>query len=180
MFNKINYVLKMFLYKKIIRKDTMELQITNYRGNGARIGKNVRTFSPIYSSESYLIEVRNNVTISMGVKFVTHDNSATKIIENSTDLFGKIIIGDNCFIGINSILMPGVTLVNNIVVGSGSVVTKSFTGEGIIIGGNPAKKIGTIESYRNKNSEYAFNTFGLSYEEKKKLILANEDKLIKK
>ena len=51
-----------------------------------------------------------------------------------------ITIGDNCWIGGGAIINPGVSLGNNVVVASGSVVTKSF-GDNVIIGGNPAKII---------------------------------------
>lgn len=57
---------------------------------------------------------------------------------------GKAItIGDNCWIGGNSTILPGVTLGDNVVVGGGSVVTKSF-GSNVAIAGNPARVIKTL------------------------------------
>jgi acetyltransferase-like isoleucine patch superfamily enzyme len=53
-----------------------------------------------------------------------------------------VVIGKNCFIGANAILMPGVTLGDSVIVGAGSVVTRSF-GDNIIISGNPANIIKT-------------------------------------
>ena len=61
-------------------------------------------------------------------------------------------IGDNCFIGMNAIIMPGVTLGNNVIVGSGSVVTKSFPDD-VVVAGNPAKIICTLEEFYNKRKE---------------------------
>lgn len=92
---------------KLMRKDVMKYMLEEYRMNGAIIGENVRAFSPISSAEPYLIEIGNNVTISTGVQFCTHDNSAIKIFDNATDFVGKIKIGDHSFIGMNSILMGG-------------------------------------------------------------------------
>lgn len=67
-------------------------------------------------------------------------------IKRLTHEYGKpITIGDNCWIGGHATINPGVTLGNNVVVASGSVVTKSF-GDNVVIGGNPAKIIKYIET----------------------------------
>lgn len=92
-----------------------------------------------------------------------------------TDIFGEICIGNNCFIGAGSILLPGVFLGDNIVVAAGSVVTKSFFESNIIIGGNPAKIISTWERSLNKNFKYAKNIEGLYVKEKRKLLTEKED-----
>ena len=59
---------------------------------------------------------------------------------NGVELGKPITIGDNCWIGGNSVINPGVTIGDNVVVASNSVVTKSF-GSNLVIGGNPAKII---------------------------------------
>ena len=56
-----------------------------------------------------------------------------------------IIIGEKCWIGMNSIILPGVTLGANTIVGAGSVVTKSFPEGKCIIAGNPAKVIKNLD-----------------------------------
>lgn len=102
--------LKLTILEKLCRfthNDPMEYKLAKYRMSGAEIGTNVRAFSPITSSESYLIIVGNDVTISTGVKFCTHDNSVIKILDDATDLVGPIIIGDHSFIGMNAIIMGG-------------------------------------------------------------------------
>ena len=55
-----------------------------------------------------------------------------------------ITIGDNAWFGGGVIILPGVTLGNNVVVGAGSVVTKSF-GNNVVLAGNPAKIIKTLD-----------------------------------
>lgn len=56
-----------------------------------------------------------------------------------------IKIGNDCWIGGMAVINPGVTLGNNVVVASGAVVTKSF-GDNVVLAGNPARVIRTIES----------------------------------
>lgn len=132
--------------------------VSNYfRKMGMKIGKNCNICDNITTTEGYLITLGNNVTLAGGVLFVSHDNSISKMIPNATDLFGEIKIGNNCFIGNRAILMYGVTLADNIVVAAGSVVTKSFSQSRIIIGGNPARIIGTWDSFIEKNRNRAFN-----------------------
>lgn len=52
-----------------------------------------------------------------------------------------VIIGDKCWIGMNSVILPGVVLGENVTVGAGSVVTKSFEKGHCVIVGSPAKVI---------------------------------------
>lgn len=105
-----------------------------------------------------MLELGNNVCVSTDVVFVTHDHSFYHVYPGHGDLLGKIVIGDNCFIGENAVIMYGVTLSSNIIVAAGAVVTKSFSQANIIIGGNPAKIIGTWEDFLNKNINNWFKT----------------------
>lgn len=56
----------------------------------------------------------------------------------------NIKVGNNCWIGGHATINPGVTLGNNVVVASGAVVTKSF-GDNVVIAGNPARVIKSLE-----------------------------------
>lgn len=149
------------------------------RRNGMNVGENCTICCNILPSEPYLVSIGNNVTISSPVQLLTHDNSIIKLSNGEvTDVFGEISIGDNCFIGANSVILPGVTLSDNIVVAAGSVVTRSFNESNIIIGGNPAKKITTWEESLKKNINFAHNISALSLEEKESL-LQTTDKILK-
>ena len=55
-----------------------------------------------------------------------------------------IIIGDDCFIGMNSIILKGTTLGNNVIVGAGSVVHGTWPSN-CIIAGNPAKLVKRLD-----------------------------------
>lgn len=85
------------------------------------------------------------------------------------NLYGKIRIGNNCFIGERAILMYGVSIPNNTIVAAGSVVTKSISEERVILGGNPAKVISTWDKFYDKNKKRVFqNTKLKKYMTKKR------------
>lgn len=135
-----------------LRKNDKEVMNEYFRKSGMKIGGGCNICCNIMTTEPYLIRLGNNVTISGNVVFVTHDNSLSKVSSEYVNLFGYITVGDNCFLGQNTTIMYGCTLANNIIVASGSVVCNSFTEENIIIAGNPARKVGTWDSLRNKGS----------------------------
>lgn len=173
---RVIYIIKK-VYYRITRQGSKlaKLKADRLRSRGAEIGENLKLFADISTSEAYLIEIGNNVTIAANVSILTHDNSVSKMIAGTTDGFGKVKIGNNCFIGFGALILPGVELGDDVIVGAGSVVTKSFKKGNVVIGGNPAKAICTTEEYVEKNRPYAINIKGLSYEDKKKMILDNND-----
>lgn len=98
-----------------------------------------------------------------------------RVIEPRFDCFGKVKIGSNVYIGNNALIMPGVSLGDNILVAAGSVVTKSFAGN-VVIGGNPAHVLSSIEDYYDKNKKYNMNTKGMNPSQKKAVLLAADDR----
>ena len=151
-----------------------------YKSRGLIIGENCNICSPLPTNEVYLIEIGNNTVISYKVDFVTHDASYGAIIQKKyVDLYGKIKIGNNCFVGASSILMYGIELGDKTIVAAGSVVTKSFKEGNVVIGGNPAKVICSTDDFLNKYKDELISTVGLSFEEKREKVLSSK-KLIKK
>lgn len=142
------------------------------RKMGVNIGENAHIYSDITTTESYFITIGDNVTISNDVQLITHDNSVCKFMNNASDVFGEIKIGNNCFIGARSIILYGVTIPDNTIVAAGSVVTKSITEEGKILGGNPAKIIGNTADFAEKMKPYAVNLEGHSKEERRQLTMS--------
>lgn len=125
---------------------------TNYaRYKGVKVGNNCRIITKEFGTEPWLIEVGNKVTITAGVKILTHDGSTWLFSDEKGRrfLYQKVKIGNNVFIGVNSIILPGVVIHDNVIVAAGSVVTKSIP-EGVIVGGNPAKIIGSYSDYQKK------------------------------
>ena len=82
-----------------------------------------------------------------------HGMDPTKIYSDQPLTSGDVNIGRNCWIGERVIILPGVTLGDNVIVGGGSVVTHSF-GDNVIIAGNPGK---IIKSYDFNNKKWEGN-----------------------
>ena len=96
------------------------------------------------------------------------------------DVFGKVIIEDFAYIGAFSQIMPGVTIGKGSIVAAGSIVTKSVP-PGVVVGGNPAKYICTVDEYYEKNKMYDTGTKGMSSIKKREVLLnLSLEKFIKK
>lgn len=124
------------------------------KGIGVTVGENCRFVdNPSWGSEPWLISIGNHVLISGQVCFVTHDGSTFLFREEGpykdTHKFGKIVVGDNCFIGLRSIILPNVKIGSNLIIAAGSVVSKSVP-SGEVWGGVPARFIMKTEDYAKK------------------------------
>lgn len=168
-----------FAYYKLLTSNSKRI---NYlRKAGAKIGSNCHVGSVTsFGSEPYLVEVGNNVYFSGRPLLYTHDGGTTQlfymgIADKKYDNFGKIKIGDNCFIGAESIILKNVTIGNNCIVGAGAVVTKSVP-DGCIVAGCPAKVVGTVQEYYEKNKEMYDDTLGWNPYLKRQYIEANMEK----
>lgn len=146
------------------------------RKQGVVLGKN--TFvadKDHWPKEAYLIKIGDNCQITSGVRFFTHGGA--HLFRKTTpdaDFFGKINVGDWCYIGARSLIMPGVSIGNCSIVAAGSVVTKSVP-DGVVVGGNPAKVICTIDDFLARNKTFVLHTKKMSFEEKKKHLLSLPD-----
>lgn len=139
--------------KRVFSKIYEKIKLSNLRRKGVKLGKNVSLTGKVrVGSEAYLVEIGDDVTIA-GADILTHDGGIRIIrkLHNMPSLKkqGRVYIKNNSFIGKNSIILPGISIGPNSIVGCGSVVTKNVP-PNTIHAGNPAKYICSIEEYKDK------------------------------
>ena len=169
-FNKLFFYLGIFIPS--IRKSDfladmlyLELRMKLVR-KGVTLGKNSIVYNTVFShsSKGDKFVIGDNCTIT-GCTLLGHDASPTLFLPElqkteypwryaaRASYRDPIVIGNNVFIGVGSIILPGVNVGDNVIIAAGSVVTKNVD-SGIIVAGNPAKPVKTTEdfitSYRHK------------------------------
>lgn len=136
---------------------------------GVRVGSDCRILSCNIASEPWLVEIEDRVTISTEVLFVTHDGTGWLVsdVQGRRYMYAPIHIGTRSFIGARSVLLPGVSIGADCIVGAGSVVTKSVP-SGLVVAGNPARVVSTTAQFRERALRWPSESIrrGSSYREK--------------
>ena len=124
-----------------------------------------------WGSEPWIITLGNNVHITNGVRFVTHDGGTLLYRSQVPDLeiTGPITVGNDVYIGINVIILPNVHIGNNVVIGAGAVVTKDIPDNSLVVG-VPARVIKTADEYLEKLKENSLHLGHLKGEEKDRAL----------
>lgn len=127
---------------RLLEKTSHKRKASYWRSRGMKIGEDCQLYTMTFSTEPYLIEIGDHVAIARGTLFITHDGGIWCFrdqIKNG-DIFGRIRIGNNVFIGNNCTILPNTTVGNNCIIGAGSVVRGEFPDNSVIVG-NPAKMV---------------------------------------
>ena len=90
-------------------------------------------------------------------------------------IYKKITVGDNTFIGARSIIMPGVNIGSNCIIGAGCIVTKDVPNN-MVVAGVPARIVCTIDEYIEKNKSNFSYILNKPYLEKKEILLDDRKK----
>lgn len=145
----------MFEYLKTMIRGTLNLR--KLVQDGLTVGKNFHAQEGVIidPGHCWLITIGNNVTLAPRVHILAHDAS-TKIPLGYTKI-GKVTIGDNVFVGANTIILPNVTIGDHVVIGAGSVVTKDLEARGVYCG-NPCVKIYEYDKWIEKQRNLLGNS----------------------
>lgn len=137
---------KIKLWIKRIVQGTVTVE--ELRKHGAVIGNNVELWSnKIDKGHAFLLQIGNNVTIS-DARILLHDGSTQIFLGYSK--VGKVVIGDNVFIGADAIILPGTKIGSNVVIGAGAVVKGEIPSDSVVVG-VPGRVVCSCTDYVEKN-----------------------------
>lgn len=140
---------------------TIISKILNYRRKkymaelikrGLKLGKNTHVLDGNFldPSHCFLISIGDNCTLAPNVRLIAHDASMNKHL--GIGKIGRITIHDNCFLGDSVIVLSGVSIGPNAVIGAGSVVTRDIPPNSVAAG-NPAKVITSFDKFMKKHND---------------------------
>jgi len=139
----------------------MKLYIPLLKNNGMKIIGNPRYIGIHVKFDDFdKISLGDRVVISDGCILLTHDYSLTTALiainknpKSDIALIRNISVGNNVFIGKNTIIMPHTQIGDNVIVGAGSVVRGKIADNSVLIG-NPAQVVANIQEQAYKWEKY--------------------------
>lgn len=121
---------------------------------GVRMGEDVNIYGDAYKmfgTEPWAIQLGNHVHLTDGVRFVNHDGGTLlfRHLVPDLEITKKIYVGDYVYIGIQTIILPGVKIGNNCIIGAGAVVANDIPDNSVAVG-VPARVIKSTKEYFEK------------------------------
>ena len=125
-----------------------------------------------WSTEPWLISLGNNVHITDGVRFETHDGGTLLFRNQIPDLeiTKPITIGNDVYIGNNVIILPGVNIGNKVIIGAGAIISKDIPDNSVAVG-VPARVIKTADEYFEKIQKESLHLGHLKSQEKDNALM---------
>lgn len=144
------------------------------RSLGVKVGDNVHFYAVrpgMFSTEPWLISIGNNVYITAGCQFITHDGGTLILRKEIPDLeiTAPINVGNDVYIGLNTTILPGVNIGNRVIIGAGSIVTKDIP-DNSVAAGVPARVIKSVDEYMESVQSRSLHFGHLCAKEKEKAL----------
>jgi len=131
---------------RLIRDFRRRRYIDGLKKRGLVLGKGVELNDGFFldPSHCFLITIEDGVVFGPGVRVFAHDASSLKSLGKTR--IGLVRLCRNCFIGAGSVILPGVTIGENSVVGANAAVTRSIPANEVWAG-SPAARILSVADY---------------------------------
>lgn len=119
---------------------------------GLRLGSNVSIGRDVWLAEvcPWLLTIGDDVTIGMHVTIFTHDSSTKRRIGYTA--VSPVVIGERAYVGGLCVVLPGVTIGDNAIIGAGSVVRHDIPSDAVAAG-SPAQVVGSTEEFKQRNAD---------------------------
>lgn len=137
--------------------------VAHLRSLGMVIGDNTVIYAPrdcvIDETRPWMIEIGDNVSITQGVTILTHGYDWSVLKGKYGDVLGsagRVVIGNNVFIGMNATILKGVTVGDNVVIGANSLINKDVPPDCVVVG-NPQRVVCSIDEYLEKRRAAQFD-----------------------
>ena len=148
---------------------------------GVKIGKNCRINGDpykIFGSEPWLISLGNHVQVTSGAAFLSHEGAiwVAKGIKPELEKYDKFLpikVGNNVMLGTGCLIMPGITIGDNVIIAARSVVTKDVPSN-TIVGGVPARPISNMEQFLTKAEVGLVETKYMTALQKKEFLMKHK------
>lgn len=132
--------------KQLILRVRGEVDTRYLIEQGLHVGGNFHRMQGVIidPGHCWLVSIGDNVTLAPRVHILAHDASTKKVL-NYTKI-GLVTIGNNVFVGADSVILPGVRIGDNVVIGANSTVTKDIP-KNSVYAGSPARFICSFDDY---------------------------------
>ena len=125
------------------RYGIIELQ-ARFKEAKIKIGNNISTNNNILLIAANYIKIGDDTLIGQNVTIIDHEAHATNYLKRrEIGEIGKVILGQNVWVGNNVVILKNTEIGNNTIVAAGAVVSGKFPAN-VIIGGVPAKIIKSL------------------------------------
>ena len=168
-------------FKRIIKRKILgykadsDSYIEYLKNLGVKIGKGVKIYRPFNTTidiqNPHMLRIGNNVQMTGPVTILTHDYSWSIIKSVYGEILGnqqETVIGDNVFIGWGATILGGAHIGDNVIIGANAVVSGNVDSNSVYAG-NPARKIMSLEEFKNKRVKSQLDEavkYVLSYEKR--------------
>ena len=137
------------MLRDVLRRLRGEVSTEALIRQGLVVGNNFKRLNQVIIDDSHpwLIEIGDNVTLAPRVHILAHDASTKQFLGYTK--IGNVKIGNEVFIGAESVILPGVTIGDRVIVGANSTVTHDVP-DGVVVVGSPARLLCTTDEYLEK------------------------------
>jgi acetyltransferase-like isoleucine patch superfamily enzyme len=141
----------------LLCRSNSKLFIAFLRKKGVTIGDGTTFYGrvSIDYTRPCLVEIGRNCSLVDGVILLTHGSDWAVLLKKYGQVIsssGKVILKDNVFVGTNTLILKGVTIGENTIIGAGSVVTHDIPAN-CVAAGNPCRVIMSLDEYYEKRKK---------------------------